>query len=339
MKTFWKDLLFLFTWRHPLTGKRHLFGWTRALLIVLGLSLLLTGGLWGWRLWSELREKPAVPESPPPTARDLFLARLAACPKDAAEWTLKPIPDLYRTGEQSFLARSPLMALPSPCHYDLLGREVAFFMLRYMGYGAEEAHRLVGIDRFYYRRPSEKPRPVLNEVGPYSPVLLSPMGLESDLLTWNLAPDGSYPMAFVVWGCYSGRGAGRAGEYDYECLVRQLLMPVRAFFRFGEAVFKQPPGADAFAEEVMFWGYRGEGRWELIGTVERLLPVEDPSYTRRVYEEVARSHGTVVWDGAWLKATFGAEPRPLPQGAESWPSDQAAGDRILKLVQEAEGWW
>ncbi len=38
LKTFWKELLFLFTWRDPLTGKRHLFVWTRALLVGLGIA-------------------------------------------------------------------------------------------------------------------------------------------------------------------------------------------------------------------------------------------------------------------------------------------------------------
>lgn len=306
------------------------------LLGALVLALVLGGALWGLRLrddWEAARR--SAPPAPEPTAKEAFLARIAGCEKDPSQWVLRPIPDLKSTGEESFLARqSYLWGLPSACQYGMLGREVAFYMLRGMGYSAEEARRVVGVDRFYYRKGGTPRRQVVTELGPAVRDILWPVGLETPLLQWDLASDGAYRSAFVVWGCYSGRGPDRAGEYPFECVVRELYRAGPGYARFEDAVFKL--AVDKPGERVMFWGYRGDGRWEYIGDLKKPVPVEDVDYVLKVYAEVARAHGVEVWDAGWLKKTFGAQPRPLPEGAEGWPSDEAAGNRILERIDAAE---
>jgi hypothetical protein len=86
----------------------------------------------------------------------------------------------------------------------MLAREVAFFMLREMGYSAEEAHRAVGIDRFYYRKETYGERAVRTELGVKRLKVAWTLGPETPLLTWVVGPDGGYPEVFVVWGCYAG---------------------------------------------------------------------------------------------------------------------------------------
>lgn len=276
----------------------------------------------------------AVPEAPKPTPREVFLARLAACEKDASKWVLRQLVAADTPIQAVLAAQGQLYGLPSPCQYDLLGREVAFLMLREMGYSADEAHQILGIDRFYYRRTGTNSRRLVADLGPTTRNLSGRLGMETELLSWLLTPDGGYARVYVLWGCYSGQGPDRANEFAYECLVRQLSLPRSAYFKFGEVTMRSPGGA--VVEHLLLFGYRGDGRWEYVGHFQTEAGIADPDRVRKVYEEVARAHGTGVWDGAWLEATFGVRPKPLPEGAENWPSDQAAIQRMVDLVGRAE---
>jgi hypothetical protein len=102
--------------------------------------------------------------------------------------------------------------------------------------------------------------------------------------------------------------------------------------QLGDLRFQDPDPAPA--EDTYLFGYKGRKRWELVGTIGDARKVTDPDRLLEVYRAVARGNGTEIWDAAWLKKTFGVDPKPLPPDVDSWPNDPGP---VINALSRAEG--
>ncbi len=266
--------------------------------------------------------------------RKELVEQIAECPPPD-QWRLEALPNTQKVWHR--------IVRPA-CALDGLARAIAWYMLTYAGgYTFEEAARSLAFgERFPIlypargtRFPFKTPKGVWQAANtniPYVPGLRMWMTDEND--TPRLP-------VFTPAGCYYARHLQRGewrdwkdwygAPFELQCVVYADEWRYRYVVQSGERTVAfdiehfQDADLSPLIRHTYVFAYDSERGWYLLGgyitdqrfsyTPEELGVTTWPLVAdhQRVVREWGRN---VVWDEAWLQATWGLEPRPLPTYTE-----------------------
>ena len=338
-----------------LGGRRHL----RRYIVVSIFIIVFILGAYGLSLWQRAKTRSEVLRTPmplsnvlpsAPTATNTPLPTLTStpapthtptlepCPTDPAAWTLVDVLDDYN-----------LKRIEPACVYEGLERTVAWSLLTYMGYSMQEAADMMGFEAI--------PDWIITKAGNTGPIIgitntEGPMELvldhriyHPDYRNWNVQ-DASFPTAKVVYalnGCYrtqtvTGDQVEDWGmEFPVVCVLAIDWGDSWGMHELGEHRYGQEFGwrrdfvqfgYDAANHQWLYMGWHPESRIET-GHPAYESTNENAAQDRQF---IARSHGVVPWDAAWLEKTFGYTMYPLPDEWRTY-TDQAEIAAIISAFE------
>jgi hypothetical protein len=320
-----------------LAGRRRWRRYLRAAALI----LVVMSVLFGWAGWQRVQAWMAHAKSETaPTDEDIWLAASSSpnkaastpssekCPTDPGSWGLFDVypDDNYKRIEPA-------------CVYQELARTVAWHMLERFGYTKSEAAELLGFSVLPWQ-PSQSIKGLTNTQGP----MLIPVDMEwaphPVYRTWLVDADGQPALAYSLRGCYRARTVVGSsveswGAYPVICVVAYDRIPGWTVNELGKHRFAVDLTTASTQRRFVLFGYLNEA-WVLLGEASDWQKViQDPSAAGGERDDVTARYNTIPWDATWLKAAFGYEMRPLPDGWRKLGADLDAIETIVDELDQA----
>ena len=264
-----------------------------------------------------------VTATPFPTSTLLPEPTAEPCPTDPDDWTLvDTFPgDNYKRIEPN-------------CVYDGLARTVAWTMLLRMGYTMPEATEMLEFETEPWA-PIWQIKGLTNLKGPQPLAIGMRVGPHPEYRSWNVDRDGAFQMAYGLRGCYRARdivGSDVRYWHDFPvvCVVAADRYAGSSIHTVGEIAFGTHRADAQHGRTFEIYGYDPMTQvWLSIGLLEgHQILFDDWQAFSEEREATAVALKAQVWDGAWLRNTYGYRLSQLPDLWRTIDFDQDMVDQM-----------